>query len=347
MKHMKQVILVIFLCIFFMSASYTGLAVNTTPYLGKFDFSPQDVVLQDDAFHGQGIRPYSEWWYFDSALDNGYSTQMSIRIVSALTKGYVFARLDIYRNGSLLSHHSQSYPLSALAASKEQPVVQIKGKTLFSATQDANTGQFLYNTSFEFSDSAVHLQYIGCTKGWKGQLSQGEWWGVFLPRANVTGTIAVNNILLNVTGTGYHDHNWEVNGKVGLNFGWFWGKVNTADYTITWSTILPTRITRQPLMVVNIKNAGYIPIPTKTIWFSVGNIGVSHLKPIPLFFNLETMTNRVFCIVNMEVIDVQYERFFGFLSYWRYHVKCTGTVMVDGLPQTVDGVFIAEYLRFH
>ena len=67
---------------------------------------------------------------------------------------------------------------------------------------------------------------------------------------------------------------------------------------------------------------------------------------IPYFFDIETMTDKVFLVVSMEVIDVDYDRFMGFMNYWRYHVKCSGTFMVDGHAETVDGVFIAEYIRF-
>ena len=67
---------------------------------------------------------------------------------------------------------------------------------------------------------------------------------------------------------------------------------------------------------------------------------------IPYLFDIEITTKTVFLVVSMEVIDVHYDRFMGFMSYWRYHVHCNGTFMVDGQPETVDGTFIAEYIRF-
>jgi predicted secreted hydrolase len=311
------------------------------------NFSPQDITLIDDAFHGHGPRPFTEWWYFDAMFDNNYSAQMSIRVVSTLGKGFVFKRLDLYKGGTLVSHAMQSFHLSELLASSEIPFIQMDGSTLINGTYDNSTGAFVFDVSFSFPTCSTNLHFVGCTKGWKGQTKGGVWWAVVLPRADVTGTIMVDNETINVTGTGYHDHNWDLNGKAVLNFGWFWGKVNSMEYTVTWSAIMPSRFTMQPVMVVNEKNAGYIAVPSATIWFSSQDTRFDHFKPIPFFFSIETMTDKVFLIVNMEVVSVQHERFMFFMNYWRYHVKCTGTFMVNGHAEPINGVFIAEYLRFH
>lgn len=64
-------------------------------------------------------------------------------------------------------------------------------------------------------------------------------------------------------------------------------------------------------MVVNKKNAGYITLPSETIWFSVKDVHLDHFMFVPHFFNIETMTDKVFLVVNMEVIGTDHERFMG------------------------------------
>lgn len=310
------------------------------------DFFPQNIVIKDDAYHGGKLLPFTEWWYFDTIFDNGYSAQMSVRIISGFGKGFVFERLDLYKNGTLVIHDSTSYHLREFSASSEIPNVQIQGKTIIFGYCDNTTGDFIYNVSFDFPSSSAELHFVGCTKGWKGQHSSGDWWAVILPRAIVTGTITIDNMTLNVTGTGYHDHNWNVNGRVCFQFGWFWGKFNSNEYSAVWSAVLSTRFTFQPIMVVNKKNEGYIAIPSETICFSAENIQLDHLMFIPYLLNIEINTEAVFLEIYMKVIDVDYDRFMGFMSYWRYHVKCSGTFIVDGYVETVDNVFIAEYIRF-
>jgi hypothetical protein len=343
MKHTTLVSLIFFLCI---SSSLSGVAMDITNVNGTPGFSPQDITLGDDAYHGQGLLPFTEWWYFDAMFDNGYSAQMSIRVICVFGKGYVFERLDLYKNGTLYTHDSVSYYLRDVFFSAEIPLVKINGKTIFSGSYDAGLENYVYDVSFDFPETAADLHFVGCTEGWKGQHPSGDWWAVFLPRASVAGSITVGDTTLNVEGIGYHDHNWGVNQRACVNFGWFWGKFHTPEYTAIWSAILSTRATVKPIIVVNVKNAGYIAIPSETIWFSAKDLRMDHLLLVPYLFTIETVTEKVFLTVSMEVIDIDYTRFMGFMNYWRYHVRCSGTFMVDGHVETIEGLFIAEYIRF-
>jgi hypothetical protein len=343
---MKRIAFLLLILILVVGNSLTGLAVDKKNINSTHGFSPEDIELGDDAFHGNGILPYTEWWYFDAMFDNGYSAQMSIRIVSVYGKQMAMMRLDFYKNSVFVSHQSQSYYLNEIFASSIVPLVQLQGKAIMVGSCDNRTGDFIYDVSFDFSGNAAALRFVGCTKGWKGLLNSGAGWAVILPRANVTGTITVNDTTMNVTGVGYHDHDWNVKSRMAVSFGWFWGKIDSSNFTATWSTILTTRTIAQPIMVVNKKNAGYIAIPSETIWFSAKDVHLDHFMFVPQFFNIETMTDKVFLVVNMEVISVNHERFMGYMNYWRYHVKCSGIFMVDGHAETVDGVFIAEYFRF-
>jgi len=345
MNLLKQAFPLVFI-ILLIGTSGTVIALGNINPHKAFDFAPQDITLADDAFHGTGVLPFTEWWYFDAMFDNGYSTQMSIRIISVYGKQMALMRLDFYKNSVFISHQSQSYYLNEIVASSTVPLVQLQGKTIMIGSWDNSTGNFIYDVSFDFSGNAAALRFVGCTKGWKGLLDSGAGWAVILPRADVTGTITVNDTTMNVTGVGYHDHDWDVKSRMAVSFGWFWGKIDSSNFTATWATILTTRATLQPIMVVNKKNAGYIAIPSETIWFSAKDVHLDHFMFLPRFFNIETMTDTVFLVVNMEVISVNHERFMGFMNYWRYHVKCSGIFMVDGHAETVDGVFIAEYLRF-
>jgi hypothetical protein len=343
MKYLAPLSLLFVLCV---SLSSPGFARGNINIEDSNGFSPQDVSLNDDAYHGHGLFPFTEWWYFDTMFENGYSAEMSIRIISGFGKWNVFVRLDLYENGTLVTHDSISYTLREIFASSKVPFVEIQGKTILTGSCDDTTGDFVYDVSFDFPGSAAELHFVRCTKGWKGQHQSGDWWAVMLPRAVVTGTISIENTTLGVRGTGYHDHNWDVNGRAMLRFGWFWGKFTSENYIAIWAAILSTRLSLQPIMVVNKNDAGYVSIPSETIWFSANNLRLDHFMFIPYFFDIEAMTGTVFLVVSMEVIDVDYDRFMGFMSYWRYHVHCIGTFMVDGHAQTVDDVFIAEHIRF-
>jgi len=321
----------------------------TTGSLITDDFpkaSIEQVTLQDDAFHGQGQLPFIEWWYFDAKLSNGYSLVFGVHVLNLFSRGIVSTRLTVYDQGSLIIEQYERYHVSDFSASSEYPSVFIEGDQVIHGSYDAIDDCFVYDIAMRFSGGAVSLRFVGCTDGWKRQQQTGDWWVVMLPRADVTGTLSIGPTTLNVTGTGYHDHNWGVGPRVVLHFGWFWGTCSSSTYTITWAEIRTTRITQIPIMVVNIKNAGYLEIPSPTIWFSIDHISFNHFRWVPLFFNIETVTEHVFLVINMEVLSVDHTNMFGFIQYWRYHVRCSGTILVDGNVETVDCISVMEYLRF-
>ncbi len=313
---------------------------------GSMDGSLQDITLQDDAFHGNGNYPFIEWWYFDAKLDNGYTVVLGIQVINIFGNGMVTTRLSLYDDSDIIIKYDERYPLSALVASSQIPSVAIAGKQLILGSYDPQNNSFLYTLTIEIPEGSFSLQFIGCTQGWKKQQQSGDWWAVILPRAHVTGVIHHGDEEISVTGIGYHDHNWGVNPLIVLRFGWLWGTCFSTNYTITWAEMYNTRLLTHPILIINENDAGYLNIPSETIWFSSGNKQIDHLRRVPWFFNIETMTQDVFLVVNMEVKSVDYTSFFGFIGYWRYHIKCTGTIFKDGRMEPIEGMSLMEYIRF-
>jgi len=341
MKRILIVLPIVLLCFF--PSTITGMDIHHA-----YNASPatiEEITLRDDAFHGRGSLPFIEWWYFDAEFDNGYSLTVGVHIFKMFTRGIVSTRFTVYDHGSLLLKNYQKYTLADFSASSEVPSVFIAGDQLIYGSIDS-MDHFVYNVTIRTSQGSVSLHFVGCTDGWKRQQNTGDWWAVILPRATVTGTLTIQNTTMNVTGTGYHDHNWGVNPFLIMHFGWLWGTCRSSHYTVTWAQIYPTRFKHLPIMVVNVNDNGYLDIPAKTIWFSVGDFTLDHFKRVPHFFNIETVTEHVFLIINMEVVDVDYTQLLGFIHYWRYQVRCTGTIVIDGDMETVDSVSIMEYLRF-
>ncbi len=306
----------------------------------------EDVTLQDDAFQGQGKRPYAEWWYFDAVFDNGYTMTLAVKVFNIRGCGGVSTRVDVYQEESLVFEHEQTHSLKEFSFSMDVPMVAIRGEELIQGSYDPLLHQFEYNLSYQASSFSCSLRFLGCTQGWKRQQKAGDWWAVMLPRATVTGTLTINGTAIKVAGTGYHDHIWGVHPRVALNYGWFWGTYASTNYSVTWAMTYPMRLSRHPMMVVNEKNGGYLDIPPETIRFSAEQLRFDHLRLIPMYLDTETMTETLFLTVTMQVVGVDHTRLLGVIEYWRYHMKCSGSIMMEGHMETVEGVFIAEYLRF-
>jgi len=311
-----------------------------------FTFDPMDIRLEDDAYHKSRGLHFCEWWYFDATFDNSYSAQFSIRVFDILNRYVFLAGLNIYKDGNLIANSNKLYPRDQVFASTSEPLILLDGKEVMRGYIDENTGDWTYLINLEIDGLSVDLTYIGETKGWKGATPGVGWWGVILPRAKVTGNLSLNGIVLNVNGIGYHDHNWDVKVSATVNFGWYWGKIDSPEYTITWADVKMTRFSENPFMVINIKNGEYVNIPSSSIHIIPNNLKFSNRRFIPDSITLIVEHDDIQLNIDMEIIDTHHFRRFGFLNYWRFHLYCSGQLTINGQTEIIDEYNIAEFLRF-
>jgi len=310
--------------------------------LSDFVFLPKDIELKDDAFHGSETLHFTEWWYFDAVLDKGYSIQVSIQVIEMINLELVMAKLNVYHNEKLLVAQEQIYLPDDFYASSDIPLIKLEGKPVMSGY--TRHGQWFYDLSLEMADTAAELQFVGDAKGWKGKAPVGGW-AVILPKAEVSGTLTINGVKKEVTGVGYHDHNWELTAQAGANFGWYWGKIHANILTATWSSIMKTRAGYDPILVINVGQYEYINIRPEHVQFLVKEYTVKNLRFIPREISLIANTKEVSVEITMTALDVHHIQI-GPIKYWRYHMQCTGSIRVDSHVEKVDTIQIAECIRF-
>jgi len=341
-RHLISILSII-LCCTLLSADFT----SGTKIINEFVHCPiQDITLQDDAFHGRGYLPFIEWWYFDAKFENGYTMVFTVQIIDLIVKNIVSTRLSIYNKGITVFKNYEKYSINEFSASSEIPSITLAGKQLMVGTYNASENCYFYNLNVEVPEGSLSLEFIGCTKGWKLQQKTGDWWGVILPRANVTGTMTLYSMRMNVTGIGYHDHNWHITPRIVSNFGWFWGTCYSSNYTFTWAEVYSSRVRKNPILVVNEKDGGFLEIPSNEISFLTKKTKLDHFKLIPWVLNIKTTSETIFLVINTEVISMEHTRFFGFIDYWRYHISFTGSIIKSNHMESIEGVSIMEYLRF-
>jgi predicted secreted hydrolase len=311
-----------------------------------FEFIPLDLMLKDDAYHGSKGLQFTEWWYFDAALNDDYSIQFSARILSGLKLSFLLIRFDIYKGGHLVVHKRKLHLLKDVEISKEKPFIKIHDGTIMDGYQDEQTGNLVFDISIRMDEITADLRFKGITKGWKGKHEADDWWAVALPRAQVTGTISMQQGTLTIHGSGYHDHNWNVKIFALKNIGWYWGKIYSDRTAITWANILRTTIKKQPLLVINTLHNGYINIPPRNLRITASDISEENGKMIPHAFTLQAKTETATLQVTMKTVDIHHVKIFPLMDYWRYHMKCTGSVTIDSETESIDNLFIAEFLKF-
>lgn len=313
-----------------------------------FLFSPKDISLEDDGFHGSTASRFTEWWYFDAVCDHGYSIQMSVRVASIIKKRFVLIskRLTVYKDGEFLQHDKKSYSLKNSELFNKYPLVKLDGKKVING-KVGKDGKWTYDLSFHGKNISADLIFEGDTKGWKGINPGGDGWAVILPKASVRGVLKIKDEKIKVQGIGYHDHNWDVRASAARdNLGWFWGKIHSENFTATCATIFNKKGLGQPILVINKNKKDYTNILPKDIEFIGYNLKKNNRKYIPYHFDLKAKTKNITLDVSMDVSRVHHVKKMVMIHYWRFHVLCKGSITVNGKTEKVNDTQIAEFVRF-
>ena len=308
-----------------------------------FEFNPDDISLKDDAFHGSNSLNFAEWWYFDVIFDNNCTAQISIFVFGVLTQKFIVTQINIYSNGISILSNNDYYIFNELSISTEFPFIEIDGKQFMKGYIDEQSGKWIYDVTIDFADASIDLQFIGKSKGWKGNLPIGGW-AVIQPKAEVNGKINFYGIEYDLKGVGYHDHNWGMTLFDLIHFGWYWGRIHTDDLTIVWFMIMNTRFDSENLCMISKDEGEYINIDPKYIYFSPKDFNLDFIWLIPRSFILKVDIKDIYFSIEMsaKLIDSDF-KING--HYWRYHLSCSGNIVIDNKLKEISGIQIAELMR--
>jgi len=184
-----------------------------------------------------------EWWYFDASFSDG-STAVVVFFTKSMLKPSEKANPSVSivitdPNGKKISRHD--FPgIDNFEASVD--------------TIDVKTGNNFVKGDlskivihFEKDDVKADLTFtskVPASRGGSGKLyydSNKEKyfaWLAAIPFGEVEGSLVYDDKEMEVTGEGYHDHNW---GNVSLNkvmTQWYWGRAKIDEYTLIFSEML-------------------------------------------------------------------------------------------------------------
>jgi len=319
--------------------------VSPSPDKYVTNFTPENISLSDDAYHGSDQGYGIEWWYFDTTLNEKYTLQFTIHVYTILNTGIVTTQCQIYENNTKIIDESTIYPLSTVHLSTKKPFITINDNIVLRTQNHSKEEPWLYQLKYTQGNYSFNLTFHGTTTGWKGTTAAGGW-TVALPKAFIQGNLTINDVNQKVTGIGYHDHNWNVSVSTGLNFGWLWGKTVTKNYTFTWANIFKTWYQKNPLLVINKEHDGFINIPPELIDFSITKIEFKNAMIIPYGFHITAKTQEYDIFLSIEILDTDHSSILGLINYWRYHIHTTGTIRISDTLNNIDNYDIAEFMRF-
>ena len=312
-------------------------------------YEPQDITLEDAAYHKSSGRYHGEWWYFEGIFDNGYSVVLGVIMLSKGCRGSCHLGLHIYNNTELEFNLREDFSIKDVEASGDFPLITVAGKQIIRLDRERHntSGEWVYDISLEINGQSAQLQFQGKTKGYKGEIMRG-WYGPVLPEATVNGTLFLNGETIYVNGSGYHEHGWNITYPI-REWGWYWGKISSDSFTVPWAKLMQTRWRKQTqAAVLSLDQSEYININPENIKIKVTNYRFDHWRMIPtkIILNITDPENSIYINATMETINAHHMGK-GLTHCWRYHVRVNGQITYNSTTETInDRVQIMEFVRF-
>jgi len=312
-----------------------------------------EIQPKDDAYHISSHLANIEWWYFDAVFTNGYSIHVGFRTYNIKKFGMVQSRVNIYKNGKIVSDELKIDFFSKFFIDSNYPTIKINNKTIVHFDEESfeKDKQWRYRINLSIKDKEVNLLFIGSTKGWKIETADTNW-VVALPKAKVSGKILINGEIIELEGVGYHDHNWGYSVTTAMNnLGWYWGRISAETMNVTWAKIVQNFFKSDIIAVINKDEDNFYNIHPDKIKIIIKKNEKHEKNFFPKEFDLiikdETTNNvKICCDITMNTIETQYNRIFT-IKYWRYHVITNGIITIGNYSENLSNKpQIIELLKF-
>jgi len=233
------------------------IASSDEDYL-KLNLKKNKVEPWEDAMRTNGESGSYEWWYSDFIFSDG--TTVAVAFYSKFlfdTYGSSLPLVTInivYPDGREVSEQDFSEYGKKIDASTSIAEVHVKSSYL--TYEEGN--YHLYYSKDNITFDAIMVSELPMWRPETGHIYFGDEGNYFawLPAqasSTVTATLEENGIKKELTGTGYHDHNWG-NSPIHENINnWYWGRAKAGKYTIIFSDIIAEEkydYERVPIMMV-------------------------------------------------------------------------------------------------
>ncbi|MGJ0120692.1 lipocalin-like domain-containing protein [Williamsia sp. MIQD14] len=211
---------------------------------GRADGSLTDVRPEHNALHASTKLTAFEHWYFDAALDNGYTVVgfLTKRRPEDLPRSRPWVEIILYGPEGSRRQIAQRYPARECSFSVEKCDVTVGENFAYVTFHDELP---TYTVHFAEDDVVIDLEFANEIAPWmpgQGETHFGNGeifgWCVGGPRAKVTGRLSIGAKRWEVTGTGYADHNWGVGDMRKVIDRWHWGRLYVEDYSLLYAVVL-------------------------------------------------------------------------------------------------------------
>ena len=197
----------------------------------------EKIQVREDGMRTDGKPGSFEWWYFDGHLDDGVKIVIAFHTKPMTEQNKELSPLVTiqleYPDGKQINKKFTTEGKN-FQASKETCAVKIgphsfKGD-LFNYEIKAKIDEVevdlrLKNEVVPFRPATGHIFF--------GKNDEHFFaWLAAVPRGRISGTLTVNGKSEEVSGSGYHDHNWGNIGPHKAMHNWYWARAELGEYTM-------------------------------------------------------------------------------------------------------------------
>lgn len=232
---------------------------DTEGNYGRLKIEKHVTKPWEDGKRSNGAEGTYEWWYIDAEFEDGMtivSTFYSKNGFDVPGPAHPKSTLDItYPDGMKVTGQLQGEKGVIINAAKDKCHVVIGTSSL-----EYREGKYFY----DYEDDVIkyHVVMESLLPMWRPET--GHWyfgkedkdffaWFVAQPSSKITGTLEINGKSQQVTGTGYHDHNWGNISMEKVIDHWYWGRAKIGSYDVITCDIISAKkygYTRLPVMMI-------------------------------------------------------------------------------------------------
>ncbi len=237
---MKRFIL-IFSLLFFASFTFAQKFAELSSNYKKFNLNPYKVEKWEDGTRTDGAKGTYEWWYFDFKLNDGTTLVIDFLtkpITNINTQSQPLFFVDITKPDGTKIRKQWNINLVNYYAATDSCYVQM-GKSYVKGNLKT------YFIHIDQNDFKADLTLKNTAQSWRPKTGYLVFdytkyfaWLVAVPEGNVSGKITFNGKTYNVSGSGYHDHNWGNYPMDKLIHHWYWSRTKFQNYAVIAADVI-------------------------------------------------------------------------------------------------------------
>ncbi len=302
----------------------------------------EPLTVDDDAFHPSFPKPHMETWYYDAVFTQGYSMAVVVTVFPLGSSRLILTGMYLYRDTLLVTSARSLHWCPRSAVSEQVPAIAVDGVMQLSG-ELSEEELWTYHLTFQNASDGLDVTFVSTMPGWRMDIP-GGWW-VAVPYFTVTGTLTLGGSTINVTGVGYHDHNWFRFFTPLVQKGWQYVNAMGEQGGVIWIRMRHSRQEEENIVILS--QRGRTPVlvdPADTHYQVISWIESDHRK-IPKVFTVQAVDDVFHLEITFETLTMHQVEF-PMTHYWRYHLKVSGSVSLQEGTETLECVRISDIVRF-